>query len=68
MRTQYEYKKALSRAVQLSKTESQLANMIANVILGEMDVLMSRAWSDLKDMGLAESQLMRAKKVIKRRL
>lgn len=68
MRTNYEFKKALARAVQNARTEKELSSMVANVILGDIDDVTRRAWSHLSDMGLVDSQFKRIRSAVKKRV
>ena len=68
MRTNYEFRRALARAVQRARTEKELSNMIANVILGDIDDILIRAWSHLGDMGLIDSQFKMIRSVVKKRI
>jgi len=68
MRTNYEFRRALARAVQNSNTEKELSIKIANVMLGEIDDILVRAWSHLGDMGLVASQFKRIRSAVRKRI
>lgn len=68
MRTNYEFRRALARAVQNARTEKELSSNVANVMLGEIDDILVRAWSHLGDMGLVASQFKRIRSAVKKRI
>jgi len=68
MRTNYEFRRALGRAVQNARTEKELSSNVANVMLGEIDDILVGAWSHLGDMGLVASQFKRIRSAVKRRI
>lgn len=68
MRTNYEFRRALGRNVQISKTKAMLRSGVANCILGELDDVMTRAYSHVSDMGIPSTEFAKIKRLVKKRL
>jgi hypothetical protein len=68
MRTNYEFRRALGRNIEIANTEEMMNSGVANCILGELDDVMRRAWSHVQDIGLTSNQFKRIKSLVKKRL
>ena len=67
MRTNYEFRRALARNITKDTIEESNSG-IANVILGELDDVLVRAWSHVSDMGVSVSEFKKIKSIVKKRL
>jgi hypothetical protein len=68
MRTNYEFRRALARVITTQDTIKESNSRIANVILGELDDVLVRAWSHVSDMGVSVSEFKNIKSLVKKRL
>lgn len=68
IRTVEQLKFAFHSAIGKAHTKEDLVSLAANVVLGDMDSVISNSWSALSDMGMSKAQFAKVKRQVKKRL